>query len=568
MKTLRVRNFLRLQKVDLPIAGITLVAGRNSNGKSSLLDAAVCAYTQAPAARGVTRKNAAVQLVHDGKETGTIVLEEDDTRSFVINYPSCETHSVGEPWPPASALSIGGERFMSLTDRARTAAFSSTFGLDPTKEDFIQWFKDRPEAIIEPSRLEKLWTRIERDGWEPSHTEAKEYGAKLRGRWEEVTGRRYGVKIAQEWVPEGLMLGEDYDVPTAQAAAEKAKAELEVLVRAAGVGAAKRQELAQTKANGPEARRALNAADAEYAEMSANLDALLAEQNALPPIPGAAHDDSGAPCAWCGKPNRFTAVRNAAGHTYTFLEKPPAAPDPADVERITKQTDEIRARIAALRAALTSNEAVRMQEKRRIADAEAAARDLQRIESLPITDEAAVEAARAAVLRADRRFKAVDSLAKARTYAKQLADHAFIVDAYSPEGVRAMTVNRRMKEVNERLAGLSAGAGFEAVALDAELNGTLGGRSYLLNGESGRWRVDLILSVLFALEANSEVLLIDRLDVLEPQARTGVIKLVAGLKIPTLIMMMAKDAASAPDLAKAGIGKTVWIDDGNLSVAA
>ena len=564
MKTLRVRYFLRLQKVDLPLQGITLVVGRNSNGKSSLLDAAVCAFTQTHEARGVKTKRGSSVLVHDGRDAGSISLEDDVTGGALrIAYPGGEITTEGAPWEAEAPLAIGGERFMDLSDAKRAAALAAHFTLDPVKDDFLAWFKDRPEAGITPERAEALWKRLERDGWDASHTAAKEHGLKIKGKWEQATGERYGAVKAEAYMPDGLMVGENYDMDAAAADHEKAKAELEVLVRAAGMSAGRRAEMKAVADRGPIAARECAALEAEYASMSDQMDEKLEAQRTLPTIGGT----EGTPlCPHCNKPVRFSPTKGQSGAIYTFLEKAPPPPSAEDTEKVKADIHRLAGEISKLREAMASNERERTKLRGEVAQGMAAATALTRAESLPETDEDAVNQARANALRMERRLTAITKLTHATAFRKQMKAHEWIIKAYAPEGMRKDAMDKKMVEINTRLAELSRLAGFEDVQLDEELTGTLGGRSYLLNGESGRWRVDLILTALFNIQDQAEIILVDRLDVLEPQARPGVMRMLKGIGCPALVMMMAKDASSAPDLAKIDFGRTVWIDDGNLSL--
>lgn len=564
MRILRVRNFLRLQKIDLPLDGITLVAGRNSNGKSSLLDAAACAFTQSHEARGVTTKRGSSALVHDGCEAGSISLEDDTTGAVLrIVYPGGEMTTEGPPWEAASPLAIGAERFMELSASKRAAALAAHFTLDPVREDFLQWFADRPETGITPDRAEALWKRLERDGWEASHTAAKDHGTKLKGKWEAATGERYGEIKAASYMPDGLLVGESYDLDAASAEFEKAKADRDVLVRAAGMSAGRRAEMKAVADRGPEAMRLCTQREVEYASMSQALDVKLEEQRKLPTIAGSENTPV---CPHCNQPVRIAPARSQSGAVYSFLEKAPPPPKPEDLAQIKAQSDRLSAEIRGLREQMAANEQERTRLRGDIEQGKIAATALTRAESLPDADEGAVDAAQAAVIKAERRLDAITKLTHATAYRKQILAHAWIIRAFAPDGMRKDAMDRKIAEINKRLADLSGLAGFEPVQLDEDLSGTLGGRSYLLNGESGRWRVDLILTCLFNTQDKADVILVDRLDVLEPQARPGVIRMLKGLGVPALVCMMAKDAASAPDLAKIGFGRTAWIENGNLSI--
>lgn len=560
---LHVRNFLRLKSVDLPLGGIMLVAGRNSQGKTSLLDALACAFLQTHRARGVTTKKDAAILIHDEETEGTVVLEETSTgATTTLRLPDATIETAGPAPHVPTSLAIGASRLMSLSPDQRSKEIGERWNLLPTREELAGWLERARGTKPSEALMKALWDRIERDGWDNTYKYAAEQTTKLRGQWEAVTGQNYGSKKAEDYLPEGLLAGESYDLEAEEKTLTAATETLEVLLRGAGMNAERRNILREKVKAGEVAEKKRAELDAEENVNATELDAALQEASNLPTVeeaPGTVK------CPHCARPVRFSMARSAGAEIYTMLEKAPPPPSADEKEATVKRARELEVNISALRQRMRDIATERNAAAKAVAEARDAKQALSQAESLPDADEEGVARARAAKLVAERRVLAIQKKEQADKLQVRITGSRHTVNALASTGARAEAAEKMMGTINARLAELSALAGFEPVQLSRSYDATLGGRTYLLNGESGRWRVDLILSALFCEQEDAPILLVDRLDVLEPQGRTAVVgKLAKALARPVVITMMAKDRDAAPDLARANIGKTYWIENGNL----
>ena len=91
---------------------------------------------------------------------------------------------------------------------------------------------------------------------------------------------------------------------------------------------------------------------------------------------------------------------------------------------------------------------------------------------------------------------------------------------------------------------------------------TYGGTIYLLLSESAKFRVRVVLQIAMAMMDRSQVLVIDAADILDKGGRNGLFKAVKTAGLPVMISMTFDGQELMPDLGKAGIGRSYWIEGG------
>lgn len=556
---LRVRNVLGIKKADLTLHGILLVAGINAAGKSSLLEAAACAVLQTPMARGFTTKKAAgAAILHDGTQSGSIVLDYGPGQ-VRIAYPEAVVEAAGKPETLGTALGINAKRFMALTEDARVQEVTERFQMAATKADLTEWLRENPGADLTDAALDVFWDDVDTSGWDAVHKRVKEHGTKIKGRWEVYSGRRFGVEIAKNWCPTNLLPDEEYTVAETDDEVEDARGKLEGLMAHAAVGAAERSRLQGLVDNLEMAAAELERLSGEETRLSALSESLLVRRNAT----GMPIDSSLSPdCPHCGKKVRLKRV-DAKGTT--ILEKMPQPLSLDALKRARTASAELDGDIDHTQAELRGVLSAKTTAHQEVMAANRARSEMQRLQSVPVIDEAVVEAARDNVRVLDAKLDSVKKLAGAKSAYADWCRNEVMVRALDPDGVRRTALNRGLSKVCMLLSDLSEKAGFAEVALTADMGAMLAGRPYALLSESERWRVDLVLAAMFNRQEKARVLLIDRLDVLHPQARAPVFTLLRGLGCAVLIGMTARDFAAVPSLEKAGVGVARWLEKGVLT---
>jgi len=121
MDTIRisVTDFRGIEKADIEVADLALIAGTNAAGKTSATQAVAAALTGTVIPLRGLRKSEAGVLVRSGAPDGGVVVATADGASHV-RWPEARLKTEGTP-PQASAVAAGLESVatMSPEDRAK-----------------------------------------------------------------------------------------------------------------------------------------------------------------------------------------------------------------------------------------------------------------------------------------------------------------------------------------------------------------------------------------------------------------------------------------------------------------
>lgn len=567
----RIRNIVGLEHADIALPpGVLLVAGLNGAGKTSLIQALASAAAGTWHIRGIDKKRDLELAVRSGANEGVILLEYEGG-SVRVSYPDGKVEQQGRPPEIGTPLGMGVQRFMSLPADKRLQEMQARFQTSPTREDFDRWWREHPTPGFDPDAppedkarraVDLLWADIEESGWDAI---AKREAGKVnmvQGRWSEATGSKWGTRLRLEWAPVGLHRGEEYSLPDAIAAVADARARLDQLLELASAGKTKRDALRAQVGRLPEMRElhenAKAEADAIEREIEKMVNAMEADGEPMDPrrLPTCPHCQG------------VLLVRVERGVGYVVEKAPP---------RVSLEDYE---QAVTMRAALTSTrqaKRARADELRRdqaalaanIALGEAAERELRDIAELPEVSDDDLSAARVALDEAEDYRDRVRRLQRAIELNADWEMAVQVRDAISAEGIRNTVLARRTSEITMELAAVSHGAEMGEIRLDPD-DASLWyeGRPYAMLSESEQWRVDFLMTLVLAKREGTRLLLLDRLDLLHPQARPGVLKAAAKLRIPVVIGMTARDPAAVPALEAAKLGRTAWLGGGKLDVKA
>jgi len=567
---LRIRNVLGLEDVRLPLpaAGLTLVAGLNGAGKSSLLECIAAAALGDWKMRGVALKRDAAELVRNGADQGSILLEHP-AGSVRITYPDGKVERQGKTVEYGTPLGIGALKWMDLSPEQRARELSDRFGMAPSRDDFDGWWRTHPAAGLSPDALDGsmaheaiklLWQDIEVSGWDAIAKRVEGEIKMLQGQWREVTGVNWGDRLRQTWAPDGLYRDEEYSHADAQHAVGAATDALADLLRQKAASATERQAAADAAAPLADLEKQRDAQAATLAEIDVETERVVGELEAV----GEPID----PRTFPSCPHCFASIRVVRSPSAgVALEKP---------TKKAMSVDEYQKQLA-LRAALNGTLA-QLKERRAAADrqqVQLAERIRVAMEAkakhegmavLPDADHGAITAARRALDEAEKRLKSIRTLARAKEINAEWEHGCAILDGLLPTGIRAGVFERKMSALNEQLASFSGAAGMHAVGIALDCTLTYDGRRYPRLSESEKWRADLVMALLLAEREGSRLLLVDRLDLLHPQAREGVARLLAGTKRSVIATMTARawDPRYVPDLDSHKLGHACWLGGGKL----
>ncbi|NML24299.1 AAA family ATPase [Zoogloea dura] len=516
---LSAQSYLGARAVDLTITTpITIVAGKNGAGKSSLQEA--IRHALGGDAARVAMKKEFKALISDGAGSSyaTVATSEGE---FSIVLPSGKGMHFDHGALP---FVLDPARFARLDANERRGFLFGLFNLSPDGPAVVEALKARGCAAAKIEQVRPLL----RAGFDAAAKEAQAKARDAKASWKTLTGgETWGKDKAAGWkaskpeetysrdqiaLAERLVAESDDAIARSNQQIGEARAAIRQHVEAA-----KRiEELRAKAARLPALRDKLQRDQAELDQWSPRL----AE---LPPPAGEKPRTWACPC--CGV---MLEHRMADG---ALVEHQPTASVDPDIEIKRQQwTDAV-----ALYTRSVAND------QRDIADAERAAQEIvdlekrlgdtppaaERLEQV-LAGHQADKRARAATLaqmfEANRLAMLADEHTKkaAAAHADVLAWLA-IADALAPDGIPAEMLASALEPINERLTDAAGMAEWASVTITRDMEILAGGRPYALLSESERWRADAMIGAAIAELSGLRLLVLDRFDVLDAKGREDLI---------------------------------------------
>ena len=544
---LSIRNYRGVERADIEIAPIALVAARNGGGKTSTIQAMqAAALRKAVMVPGGTISGAG-RFVRRGADGGSITLA-GSRGSITIGYPKCKVGEDGTG-PRIGEIAAGLVRISGLKPADRAAALAPFMPkAKPTKDDLAAAMRD---AGYSAESVEKTWASIEARGWDALHKDAAEHGTKLKGKWEATTGETWGSEKAKTWRPAGWS-----DAIAATAPEDLAKAAAladDALLKALSAGAVGEHEAAALREKVLAAEHVdLTAREEAVTEAASALENAQAARRGLPAVA-----DNAQPCPHCGRsvlvdqPYKGAPVLKVAA-----IE----AVDAATLKARRLAIADADGTVERLKGEMTDAETALSQARRIIADGEAAAAKLETQAGAGTQN--LVDEARAALAAANEAVRIRKAGDEAAGYFAAWVKNAALVAAVGPDGLRKAAMARALGDLNTALKACSEPAGWGTVRIDEALDLWLGAEAFADLSESLQFRVDVTVQVALAAIEQAECVLIDRADMLDSRGRNGLFNMLVAAGLPALVAMTANKAALVPDLGSMEIGRTYWIENG------
>lgn len=514
------QNYLGARAVDLAITTpVTLIAGKNGAGKSSLQEAIRHALG-GDAARVALKKDFKA-LMSDGASSSyaTVATSEGE---FSIVLPSGKGMHFDHGALP---FVLDPARFARLDANERRQFLFGLFNLSPDGPAVVDALKARGCAAAKIEQVRPLL----RAGFDAAAKEAQAKARDAKAAWRAVTAEAWGSEKAGKWAAPAPTETYGKDMI---AAAEAAVAETDAAIAEANqqIGEARakarqhaeaRRQIEELKAKAARlqaARIKLNLDQAQLDEWTAKL-ATLPEPGSNKPAPHL----YGCPC--CG-----VALQIVGGELVKY-ELPEAGPLDPDVETKRKQWSDA----VALYTRSVAND------QRDIADAERAAQEIvalekrlgeappatERLEQVLAghqTDKKSRAATLAQMFEANRLAQLADENTKkaAQAHADVMAWLA-IADALAPDGIPAEMLASTLGPINERLADAAGMAKWVPITITRDMDILAGDRPYALLSESEKWRADAMIGAAIAELSGLRLLVLDRFDVLDAKGREDLI---------------------------------------------
>lgn len=558
----RIRSFRGIVAAELEIKPVVLIAGKNHQGKSSIAQAVAAALTKQPVPffqsakpdKELFNKTDTKQLVNDsvGAKEGGIRLEDGESR-IQIGWPGQEVTIKGEP-PACSKVAAGLVTPIDMGDVDRANFFTDVLKSAPSKEDFLLALANAKYPVQGNEKaLAAIWESIDVSGWDAVHKRFREDGTKAKGAWERVAGIKYGSEKAANFKPAGYDdTLEDQTLEQLAEAVANARQKVEDLVSNEAVADGEIARLAEGANREAELTARIDTAKAAVAKAKA---AYQKAEETLKPL-RAPHVFA---CQHCGGMNKITFQPGG-----TFTIEPSTLTD-KDMKALDQQ------RAIASKQHEEANKAYGdAQNELRTLQAEfkAVAGSTLRLEQAKASkggvDGEAVASARDELRTHEGLYLAKRTYDEAKSLHDDVVKNQIIIDVLEASGLRREKLQQRLTMLNTVLQGYCKTANYAIVKLTPELEVTLGNRHYVFLSDSEKYFCRAMIQVAAAVYEGSNIVVLDGADILDSPSRNGLFVLLKSLApaFHAVICMTFGKPDTVPDLEKAGMGKTYWIEAG------
>lgn len=542
----QVENYRGAHPVRFELDGVTMIAGSNGAGKSSIAEAVgrLLSGTILPA--GLAKKDAGL-LVKRGTERASVAIFGPEGEGE-LSWPECRLTTAGV-LPDCSAIAAGLQRPTSYLGSAGKEFWAGLLRVEVTAGDFQAAVQEKGASITKRD-IEGVVKMIEKTSAAQATLDLRKRATELKGAWERASGQgRWGEKKAMEFRPVGLNQGLNYE------AAVERVARLREDVARAGAGAAVREEerakRLQRVQGTIEVQKALEQATLTLKEADEHLEKHPNPQGRTP-----------IPCPHCGKPLDLISEHRGAQHRIVAME--PKDDLPAAEMKARRQAhqeaqhdrDKASARWEALKAERASLEADEAWLK---ANPELDTNQLQRDRLL--ADELSTAAREVDDYRAWREAHDINDKIVACNLCADLCDPKGPVASKKAEAV--------VGTINGVLDDVRTNAGFGQIVLhrsdEGEFSATWNGIPYSMLSAGERAAVDIAIQIAMATVDGSQIVIIDDAEALDLRGWNGVLAAIQKGGFSALCAYTQARKKDVPDLAKVGIGRSYWMAKGEIS---
>lgn len=578
--TIQADNLLGIKSVNVKLeTPVTLFAGRNGSGKSSIQEAVRMAICQ-DHVRDVTTKKEFGKLVHgDAKAGGAhIGIDNDPDKGFAFNMPKGDF--TGPEISESMRVALNGQRFARMTpDERRTFLFGLT-KLKPNAET-VKARMLAPKWACEESKVDAVLPLL-RTGFPSVCDHAKSKATEAKGAWRQLTGGTYGPLKAPEWeaplpdLPAGdvatladTVAGLDRNI----AKMNESLGAIKGTARAAQEAASRRANLAEAAGKVPGLADQLARAKQELADYEPSVVALR-ERAAGKARVGLVHDMA---ALLNERLDLYGEEANALLERYAE-EYPGPLGGKVDTEAQAllpaheQGLQVMQNRIRNLQRDLDSATQAKGQFDALAPDAEAvdASAEIAEVEDMLATaraDRTKAENQRLDIVTATTAREAAASKTKqALAHHNDVMAWTKVADALAPDGIPAEILLDAMQPVNAALEQAAIDTDWRQVVIAPDMSITAAGRPYQLLSESEQWRTDAMIAEVVAELSGLRILMLDRFDVLDMPGRAQCLEWLDSLAFNDVMdtVLLFGTLKALPD----NLADTIaayWVEDGMIA---
>lgn len=521
LKRITIENVLAVRAVDLELdTPITLIAGPNEAGKSSIVDAIRLAFLGDPVR--VKLKKELGALVHDGADAGVVNISGDGFAA-AVSLPSgkCAVQGLSSMNLNLDS-SLSPSHFSSLPVTDRRGFLFDVLGVKLDAETMAAKLEARGHSN---ERIKSIAPFFGRVSWDDLAKTCATKATEAKGAWKAATGEQWGERKAETWLP---------TIPSSTTSGTVTQCALEIERVDKLIGEHQRKigalEASAINAKGRAEKMAKLRREADggdlYLEQRAQAQSELAHLQAQLEAVSATI----LPCPHCE-----TLLQLADGPSLTLASQ-------SDIDNREGQD------AASLRKEIADMEAYIQDRTEKITQSDAAVmtlRQLKDAEAVPPSEDEIIKVREAVTQLQDERrswettrlkleqheaaLRTADSKREqAQSLHKDVVGWLALSEAVGSSGIPGEVLAEALGEFNGRLSYTAGLAGWKPVKIDTDMEITIGDRAYALCSESAKWRADCLIAEAAAFWT-SRFLVLDRVDVLDLKNRVALIRLMSRL---------------------------------------
>ena len=564
---IKVSNFCGLRELDLNlVAPVTIVAGRNGSGKTSLVEGIRMAIG-GETGRVKLKKDYA-QLVTDGAKKGLISVQYNGGDS-TLSFPSGSINKTGadgcvnQDFMP---FILNQDMFINLNANERRSILFKLSGCNLTADLLEKKLINRGCNSEKVAMILAVIPCLS-GGVDAASKSAKDKVSESRGAWKAVTGETYGEVKAVDWKAPEIDISHFGSFDDLQANVITWQGHVDRINQELGQHNAAHAALGETNARISLVHSRANS----YARVKQKLEMDKAElanwQGKLNAVKNAVSAKAVMPCPCC----KTHLVVGDGVLVETFASAKPVDVDVSKLAEYQKAVDLYTGSVA--------------NDQRDLTAAELAAEEVKTLGNVQTVEQVQnkISDARTALAHAQAQTKqftektnalqviqsqvdaAATSTDKAAGYHADVIEWMKISDALAPDGIPAEILASALQPFNDRLRESATATKWMQVAINSDMQITANGRDYELLCESEKWRVSAMLTESISHLSGLKLIVLDRMDVLDLPARAELMKwlnsLAASKAIETAIVCGTLKAA--PTLP--ANFQSVWLENGAVS---
>lgn len=551
IENLTTKNFLGLSSLSIDVTpGVTLIAGPNGAGKTSVLDGIRFALL-GERLRGLRHKADMHHLVTQGAKDGFVSITVDG-KTYKRSVKNGEYASSGPMnLPEALQYVLDAQRFASMPQDDRRKFL---YGLMRVETSHTAVGKLLVQADVAQAVCDEVLPML-RGGFEVAEKYAVDQAAQARGAWKAVTGETYGDKKADAWSPKAGSVSDDARTDTELQTVVDSIPAIEQRNKEAikALGTAEAQAKAQANPELETARARLPGWKEKLVIGSERETALRAEVKSL----RAKAVESGGvyiQCPCCGETllldrGNLKLAHAPAGGQLQASEQ--LAEAQAELNVTTTAVDKLKTNIALAERMITAADASGQCDPQALsAAAQAAETELRQAYLARTTLD----------LRTHERAQVQTKIKQAALHHEAVQAWKLCAEQLAPAGIPSTLLAQALFPVNMQLGSASDMTDWPRVSIAPDMGITYDGRAYTLCSESERWRADAMISDALARLSGLNLLLLDRLDVLDTAGRSAALSWLLEIAPNYETIIVGATLKTAPQIE--GLN-AIWLDDAN-----